>query len=335
MASCEPSIVRLGALSFAEPVESFPLAERPRTFPAGLWIGGAVMVETDQDAEAWIDYVSLDEAWTAESARWCPSPDTVPFGRCRTHLEALAGLCQNGRNQDTVTNAYCHGFKLAESVGARAPRLYALAAAGGAAGLWSTEAGSVDHNGPCGEQVRHNRQVYNIPPVVAAACRRHQLHGANALAPLCEGRCHAQDLRYIAADTTVLEDVADEVREWCCTVLGRVLGTALEETMNRQEYHEADTFTVPVAVRNAARSGLMLQRIHGVKVTEGQIRAGRRLLHGAVSYSVLRGLASTQIPRCGLSEDHPTPGFIAYMLRGGRAGVNWAKRMVEERSAKR
>lgn len=327
----DPSLVRLGALSFtaAPPVQ-------PRGWPRAKWVGGAVVFDSPADLQAWEALAGEQgAAWLVEDCPWCQVPACPSFGQARPHLDALATLCCQARDPEAVLGAYATGYALAEAAMARAPRLYALACAGACAragaraeaGLSIVESASMTHNGGCVEPVRH--QTYNVPPAVAAACRLLAIHRPDpALQPLCEGRCVAGDLAAVAGRPWPNQTV----QEWVCTVVGRVFGIELEETMNRHEYHEDDPYTVPKAVRDVVRHGLMLQRIHGVRIAEGQIRAGRRLLHGSVSYAVVRGLAGKMPPRCGLDEESPTPQYIHYLLYGGRLGLAWARGEVEARA---
>ena len=132
----------------------------------------------------------------------------------------------------------------------------------------------------------------------------------------------------------------------------------LEVEVIEEHVEKEESFTVPEAVRSAARRGLRLRRKFGrgglspqeagkQGIGSGVTRASD-LISGKVSYSTVKRMKAyfsrhrgdkktgpdSQGRRWG-SDSKPTNGFIAWLLWGGDAGKRWSESVVNRQEAKK
>ena len=109
--------------------------------------------------------------------------------------------------------------------------------------------------------------------------------------------------------------------------------------------NQSKTFTVPQAVRNAAKRGLELRKEHGrggldthqakkEGVGSGVQRASN-LIQGKVSYATVKRMLAffrrhEKNKNSKMPNGEPGAGRIAWLLWGGDAGFAWAKRIVKQ-----
>ena len=102
-----------------------------------------------------------------------------------------------------------------------------------------------------------------------------------------------------------------------------------ESSLNRLFAQEdSRMFPIPSKVVYTAKLGRMYHRQHGVPVRESHLATSRLLSRTHASYPLIRRIARLRMD--GITESERDPAFVSFLLRGGRAGVNWARSVVAE-----
>ena len=126
-----------------------------------------------------------------------------------------------------------------------------------------------------------------------------------------------------------LDVLGDEALRWTIDAYTRVeeahRARRPSSRSKLKEQQDAEAIPVPRNVRSRVRLGLMYHRNLGVPVTETELRLARRLNRCSIPYADVARLRARED-----EEGRPDADTTRYWMRGGRAGVSWARKVVRE-----